>query len=184
MNRLTALLPLLFVALFTSAASAYGQTSFEVTPLFGGRFGGSLNLGQEGQTNRLGSLDDSFSFGVAAGFRFDGDDCESCSVIDFRWMRQSTHLGFEENAPNVAPFRTPVTFNHFLGDFTREFPIGGTQDRVKPFVTASLGAVHMSTAVGEPPEVRVRCRRWRQRISQAPVGIPVSGGVPANSQAR
>jgi hypothetical protein len=137
--------------LFVGAAWASGQTSFEVTPLVGGRFGGTISLQQEGQANRLATLDNSVIFGVGAGFRFDGNDCESCSVVGFRWMRQNTHLGFKEDSPSAVPFRPAVTLDHFLGDFTQEFPING-QERVKPFVTASLGAVRMST----PAESRTR----------------------------
>ena len=148
----------ILVALLVSVASAYGQSSFEITPLVGGRFGGTINLQQEGQAGdsvaRLddAKLDDAFSFGVAAGIRYDADDCEGCNVVEFRWMRQNTHLGFKENALDETFFRPAVTLDHFLGDFIREFPIRETDDRVKPFVFASLGVVRMSA----PAESRTR----------------------------
>ena len=154
------------VALFVSAAAANGQPTFEVTPLVGGKFGGSMKLEQTGQPNRLTRLDDSLSYGVAAGFRFDGEDCERCDVVVFRWMRQNTHL-------NIENIRPPVTVDHFLGDFTHEFPLRETQDRVSPFVTASLGVAYLAT----PVESRTRfefgfgagikvfpSRRWGFRI--------------------
>ena len=136
----------------TASVSAYGQASFEVTPLFGGRFGGSLKVEQDGQANRKAPLDDDFSFGVAAGFRFDGDDCESCSIVDFRWMRQNTHLGLTNTSLPAAVAQPRMTMDHFLADFTREFPVGEPESRIKPFVTASAGAVLMST----PLESRTR----------------------------
>lgn len=133
--------------LLAGALSACAQTTFEITPLVGGRFNGTFTLQQEGQPNRFATMGDSLSCGVSGGFRFDGDDCESCSIVGFRWMRQGTHLAL----PNGSSPQPSVTLNHFLGDFTREFPISGTQDRVKPFVMVSLGGVIMSTPVESAP---------------------------------
>jgi hypothetical protein len=138
---------LLLVALFFSAASAYAQ-NFEVTPLFVGSFGGAIKLQQAAQPHVLADLDDSVGFGVSGGFRYnDGDDCEKCSIVGFRWMRQSTHLNVANDFPNAVPFRPSVTLNHFLVDFTKEFPVGATHEVVRPFITLSLGAARMSTPV-------------------------------------
>jgi len=41
----------LLVALFFTVVSAYGQTSFEVTPLIGGMYGCSIKLQQDVQPN-------------------------------------------------------------------------------------------------------------------------------------
>ena len=140
----------LLAVLFMSASSAYGQ-KFEVTPLFGGTFGGTITLQQEGQNKHLANVHDSFSFGVAGGFRFDGDECEGCSLVEFRWMRQNTHLRFKDNASN-AGFRPSFTLDHYMGDFTHEWSVSETHDRVKPFLTFSLGAARLAT----PAESRMR----------------------------
>ncbi|HVP00295.1 MAG TPA: hypothetical protein VMT15_19625 [Bryobacteraceae bacterium] len=140
----------LLVGLLIGVLPVYGQTTFEVTPLVGGRFFGTFNLHQEGQTNQSATMGDSLSYGVSAGFRFDGEDCQKCSVVGFRWMRQSTHLALQ--SPATASPQPAVTLDHFLSDFTHEFPIEGTQDRVKPFLMGSLGGVLMST----PVESRIR----------------------------
>ena len=134
-----------WIALLVSVSSAHGQTSFEITPLVGGVNGGSIKVRQEGQPDGLSKLDNSVNFGVAGGIRFDGAECESCNVVEFRWMRQNTHLSLKENAPLGAQFRSPVSLDHFLADFTREFPIKETRDRVSPFLTLSLGAARMYT---------------------------------------
>lgn len=125
------------------AVAASGQM-VEIAPFAGGTFGGSIKLQQEDQTDRnIANFSNSAGFGVAGGIRYDADECTNCNVIAFRWMWQNTHLVYKD-IPNSNVIRIPLTMNYFMGDFTREFPISDTHDRVRPFVTASLGAVHMS----------------------------------------
>jgi hypothetical protein len=135
----------LLTALFVSVVSADGQTSFEVTPLIGWMYGGSVELQQDVQPNIPAKLDNAVIFGVAGGFRFNGDDCASCNLVEFRWMRQKTYLNINTNAPNISVSRPSVTINHFLADFTHEWPIEETHERVTSFLTGSLGAANMST---------------------------------------
>lgn len=124
----------MLIALLASAVSAFGQPSFEVTPLVGGIYGGSIKLRQDGQADRLVKLDNAVTFGVTGGFRFDGDECERCELVEFRWMRQNTYLNLDTSVPPVGPSRPSVTIDHFLAAFTREWPIEETQDRVVPFL--------------------------------------------------
>ena len=137
----------LFVALFVSLVSAYGQR-YEIIPQVGARFGGTMELAQASTPNFDAHLADSLSFGLAGGFRFDGEEGEGYDVIGFRWLRQNTHLGVKQDplvpTPlNGASFRTAVTLDHFLGDFTHEFT-EREGSAIQPFVTGSLGAVRMS----------------------------------------
>jgi hypothetical protein len=135
-------------------ASANGQ-KLEITPLVGARYGGTLNVREDPQSAKTpATLDDSVVFGVAGGFRFGSVyGCDGCDVIEFRWMRQNTHLGLEDGSlvPNpltaTAPFRPSVTLDHFLGDFTHEFEIDESKI-IRPFLTATLGAVRMATPAG------------------------------------
>jgi hypothetical protein len=63
-------------------------------------------------------------------------------------MRQNTHLSLTDSSSDGAPFRPSVGFNYFLTDFTREFPVKDTRDRIRPFLMMSLGAVHVSSYTG------------------------------------
>jgi hypothetical protein len=133
--------------LLVSLASAHGQ-GYDITPLFGGMFGGSFKLEQQGVPNIHANLQDSFTFGVAGGIRIDAEDCEKCALIEFRWMRQDTHLALKQDPLVVTPytvgtFRPSVTLDRYLGDFTYEF---NQEDApfIKPYIIASLGAVHIS----------------------------------------
>lgn len=137
-----------WIALYASVASAQ-DLKYEITPLFGGIFGGTMDLEQQGLPNVDAHLGDNITYGVAGGIRFDGEDCEDCSLIEFRWMRQGTHVGFQSNPLVVTPtafssFRPYVTINDFLGDFTHEFSIEDVAS-IKPFVTATLGAALLGT---------------------------------------
>jgi hypothetical protein len=136
-------------AVLAGIVPAHSQ-GIEITPLFGLRTGGSVDLQREGQPPQArANLGDSATFGVAAGFRFfDDEGCEDCSGIEFRWMRQNTNLAFKETAPVPTPLatfgRTDVTLDHYLADFTYEWKLEEATT-VRPFVLGSLGAAHMST---------------------------------------
>jgi hypothetical protein len=142
----------LMLALFlATVVSAYGQ-KFEVTPLFGARFGGTIKLQPDSQpSTATATVQDSAAYGVAGGFRFgDYEGCEDCDLIEFRWMRQNTHLNLNNALfvnPLIVPSQPSVTFDHFLGDFTHEFPIEGSK-KIRPFVRGTLGAARMSTPAG------------------------------------
>jgi hypothetical protein len=144
-----------FITLLVSLATAHGQTAheqrYEITPLFGGMFGGTWDLEQQGVPNFDAHKADGFSFGVAGGFRFDDSlgDCRACNLIEFRWLRQNTHLELKQNpllpTPVTFPtFHPAVTLNYFLSDFTHEWTLEEAK-MIKPFLTASLGAALAST---------------------------------------
>jgi hypothetical protein len=137
----------LVIAVFVSLVSAYGQ-KYEITPLVGGAFGGTMKLEQALMPNVNAHVADSFSFGVAGGIRFDGEEGEGTDAIEFRWMRQDTHLFFKQDplvpTPSVAAsFRPGVTLDHFLGDFTHEWNVQDAK-MIHPFLTLSAGAALMS----------------------------------------
>jgi len=131
-----------------SLVSAHGQ-KYEITPLVGATFWGTLKLEHLGVRNFDAHVGDSFSYGVAGGFRFDAEDCERCNLIETRWLRQNTHLGLRQNLlvptpVTAAAFHPSVKIDRFLGDFTREWNIQDVKI-VKPFLTASIGVARMST---------------------------------------
>lgn len=135
------------VILFVTLGSAHAQ-KYDITPLVGGIFGGTVKLDQAGLPNFHADVENSVSFGIAGGVRFDADDCQGCNLVEFRWLRQKTHLGLSQDplapTPQVPAFRPGLTIDHFLGDFTREWNIDESR-MVKPFLIASLGAARFST---------------------------------------
>jgi len=136
------------IALFVSLGSAQAQR-VEITPLIGGMFGGTMHLEEQGVPNFEAHLEDRFSFGIAGGVRYDADECPYCNSIEFRWLRQYTHLSLHEDPVMATPAAVPsfhprVTMDQFLGDFTREFRLEDT-GMLRPFLTASLGAGRMAT---------------------------------------
>ena len=138
----------LLIALFLNAVSAYGQ-KYEITPLIGGSWGGTIKLEQALTPNVNVHLADSFIYGVAGGFRFEGEDGEGYDAIEFRWFRQDTNLFFKQDPLVATPlitssFHPSIALDHFMGDFRHEFTIKDAR-KIFPFVTASLGAALMST---------------------------------------
>jgi hypothetical protein len=118
-------------------------------------FGGTVKLEQQAVSPNVDAhVEDGFSFGLAGGFRLDSDDiegdvCEGCDIIEFRWLRQNTHLALKQNPLVPAPvaisaFDPGVTMDYFLADFTHQWTIEEAR-KIKPFITASLGAALMST---------------------------------------
>ena len=129
--------------------SARGQ-SIDISPFIGGHFGGSFNLEQAGEPNFRAHLRDGLSYGISGGFRFDQEDCVNCGLVEFRWMRQNSRLTVKQDPLALVPtplgataFSAPVTLDHFLGDFTREWPLESAKS-VRPFITGTLGVVHIS----------------------------------------
>lgn len=137
----------LLTAFFVCVTSAHGQ-KYEIVPLVGGAFGGTMKLEQALTPNVDAHVADSFSFGVAGGIRFEGDEGEGHDAIEFRWMRQNTHLFFKQDplvpTPSSVPsFRPGISLDHFLGDFTHEFTVQEAP-HIQPFLTLSAGAARMS----------------------------------------
>jgi hypothetical protein len=138
----------LSIALIVIPLAASGQR-YDITPLFGARYGGNLKLEQQTGPNTQATLADGMSYGIAAGFRFDDEECEGCNLFEFRWMRQGTHMSLKQDPLTPTQltgsvFRAPVTLDHFLGDLTHEWDIQGAS-AFKPFALLSLGAARMST---------------------------------------
>jgi len=142
-------------------------------------FGGTWDLEQQGLPNFDAHMADSFSFGVAGGFLFDDafDDCAACNLIEFRWLRQNTHLELKQNPLVPTPvtfsaFHPALTLNYFLSDFTHEWALEDAK-MIKPFLTASLGAALTSTPASSAPRF----------VFGIGTGDPAPGGVPAHSHA-
>ena len=150
-------------------------------------FGGSISLEEQAVPNFDVHLQDRLTYGIAGGVRYNADECEKCNRIEFRWMRQRTHLTQDQNPLVIAPppsFRPAVTLDEFLGDFTREWPT--EEGTIRPFVTASLGGARMSTpqasaarfVFGLSAGVGIfPARHWGIRFQAEYLPIVMSGGV-------
>jgi hypothetical protein len=133
------------IALWLSLMPVHAQ-SYEITPLVGARFAGTIKLDQIDAPNIDAHMADSISFGISAGYRFEDD--EGFEVIGFRWMRQNSHLGVNQVPLAVTPytsvsFRPSISLDHFLVDFSHEFTTHDELRSIQPFITASLGAATM-----------------------------------------
>ena len=139
--------------LLVGVVAASGQR-FEVTPLVGGMFGGTWKLERQGVPNFTAHLSNGLSFGIAGGVRFGGEEengnpCDYCNSIGFRWVRQYSHLGLEQDlvlpAPVGAPsFHPAVTLDYYLADFAHEWTIEQSS-KINPYLTATLGAARTAT---------------------------------------
>jgi len=146
MNRTGTPLGALFLFVVFLGWPAHAQ-SYEITPLFGWRMGGSFKLENRGQENFHANIADSLIFGVQGGFLFDSDECQKCALIQFRWMRTNTHLTLPHDplvpTPQGSPlFHPSVSLDHFLGDFTHEWPVENVSG-LRPFIIGTLGSVRM-----------------------------------------
>lgn len=139
---------------FATALAAHAQ-QWEVTPLFGARLYGTIKLESADNPRFEGHIADSMTFGVAGGYRRPSDSDDGGSdVFEFRWMRQDSHLYLKQQDPlqatpfsatALSAFRIPVTFDHYMVDFTREFVYADTT-KFQPFLTAGVGISHLSAA--------------------------------------
>jgi hypothetical protein len=179
----------LFLLWFVTLQPASAQR-FDITPLVGGRFGGNVTLEQPNLPNVQGHFADGLTFGISGGIRTATEDCDACGLIEFRWMRQNTHITLTQdplvvNPLSVSSFRPAVAMDHYLGDFTYEFNVQEAP-AVKPFVMVSLGAAHISTpaagttrfAFGLGTGVKIfPQRRWGVRIQVEYLPIVTSAEV-------
>ena len=133
------------LALLLSPMSAHAQ-NYEITPLFGGTFFGTMKLGQPDMPHVEAHIADSFSFGLVGSYRFEQDD--GYGLIGFRWIHQNSHLNLNQDLLAVTPytpvvFRPSITLDNFLADFSHEFKLDEEYQSVKPFISVSLGAARM-----------------------------------------
>lgn len=145
--RMLCILFIGFVVSLTCLVAA-DEPHYEITPLVGTTFGGTMHLEQAGTENFYGHVADSVSFGVAGGYRFEGEEANDHDVIEFRWRRQDSHMYVNQDPLVVTPyssgsFRPSISMDHFLGDFTHEFTIPEARS-FQPFVSGSVGAALLS----------------------------------------
>jgi hypothetical protein len=135
---------LMLVAIWPPAAPARAQyveiQSFEVTPFFGARLGGTFDIQPDGPEQIEATLKDAASYGFSAGVRFD-----DLSLVEFRWTQATSTLRFGAPFAFLGASIGDVTLDQFHADFTREFLIPEVKG-LRSFLTGSLGLTHLGAA--------------------------------------
>jgi opacity protein-like surface antigen len=137
MSRWKALLLLLVVLwpAFAVWAQEEGR-QFEVTPFVGTRFGGNIDLSQQGNPNvdylRIKS---SVDYGVMAGVTF-WQNFEG----EFMWNRQPTSLSSHNPTDNTFAPVSNMNLDMYQFDVLYQFHLPKT--KIEPFAVAGLGFSH------------------------------------------
>ena len=119
---------------------------YEVTPFFGTRFGGNIDLSQQGNPNvDFLKIKSSENYGVMAGVSFWGD-----FQGEFMWNRQPTSLSAHNPNDGTYSFLSNMNLNMYQFDVLYNIP--HSFRNFKPFVVAGLGFSHFGAqpANGQP----------------------------------
>jgi len=143
-SALRFILPLLLIAL-SPVLSAQQEPEpeplrFDVTSFLG--FRSSMTFPVEPYvtgTNARVVLDASPSYGVAFGMRLREED-----LVEVRWARQDSYVYAEDITP--LPPRQRVILDQFHGDCSHEAFVEDLPSWARPFVMASVGGTHVSSA--------------------------------------
>jgi opacity protein-like surface antigen len=118
------------------ASTVYGQRSYEVTPFFGTRFGGSIDLTQQGNPNvDFLKIKNSEDFGIMGGVAFWGN-----FQGEFMWNRQPTSLSAHNPNDNTYSFVSNMNLDMYQFDVLYEFK--SVESKLRPFAVAGLGFSH------------------------------------------
>jgi opacity protein-like surface antigen len=109
---------------------------YEVTPFYGTRFGGNIDLSQQGNPNvDFLNIKSSENYGVMAGVSFWRD-----FQGEFMWNRQPTSLSAHN--PNDGSYSFLSDMNLDMYQFDALYQIPHSLWKLRPFVVAGLGFSH------------------------------------------
>lgn len=136
---------LLFVLAFLWSASAvWAQDEvrqYEITPFIGSRFGGNIDLSQQGNPNvDFLKIKSSLDYGVMAGVTF-----WSNFEGEFMWNRQPTTLTSHNPTDGTYAYVSNMNLDMYQFDVLYQFHLHRT--KFQPFAVAGLGFSHF----GVPP---------------------------------
>ncbi len=130
---------LLVVGLLLPASAAWAQDEgrqYEITPFIGSRFGGNIDLSQQGNPNvDFLKIKSSLDYGVMASVTF-WSDFEG----EFMWNRQPTNLTSHNPTDGTYSFVSNMNLDMYQFDVLYNIHLHKT--KVQPFVVAGLGFSH------------------------------------------
>lgn len=122
--------------LMFTASSLYAQREYEITPFVGTRFGGNIDLSQQGNPNvDFLKIKSSVDYGVMAGVTF-----WQSFQGEFMWNRQATSLSSHNPNDNTYAFVSNMNFDMYQADVLYEFL--SPDSKLRPFAVAGLGFSH------------------------------------------
>jgi opacity protein-like surface antigen len=123
----------------SAAASVYAQgeyRQYEITPFFGTRFGGNIDLSQQGQSNvDYLKIKNSMDYGIMGSVTF-WQNFQG----EFMWNRQPTSLSSHNPNDNTYSFVSNMNFDMYQFDVGYQFLAPGR--KLRPFVVGGLGFSH------------------------------------------
>jgi opacity protein-like surface antigen len=127
---------LVFTASALRAQSEYVYGRYEITPFFGSRFGGNIDLSQQGNPNvdylKIKSSEDYGIMGdITFWQNFQGE---------FMWNRQPTSL--TSHNPNNDTLSPVGSMNFDMYQFSVLYHFLSPERKLRPFVVAGLGFSH------------------------------------------
>jgi len=128
---------LLLVFLFTCGIlNAHAQREYEVTPFFGSRFGGNIDLSQQTNPNvDYLKIKSSENYGIIAGVSF-----WSNFQGEFMWNRQPTSLTVHNPNDNTFSFLSNLNLDLYEADILYQFK--DSESKFRPYIVGGLGLAH------------------------------------------
>jgi len=124
------------VLFFCGASAVPAQTQFEISPFVGSRFGGNIDLSQQGNANvDYLKIKSSINYGVMGGVTFWRD-----FEAEFMWNRQPTSLSSHNPADGTYTYVSSMNFDMYQFDVLYSFL--SPERKLRPFAVAGLGFSH------------------------------------------
>ncbi|MGB9465238.1 MAG: outer membrane beta-barrel protein [Candidatus Acidiferrum sp.] len=122
--------------LICTASAAQAQREYEVTPFVGTRFGGNIDLSQQGNPDvDFLKIKSSVNYGVMGGVTF-WQNFQG----EFMWNRQPTSLSSHNPTDNSYTFVSNMNLDLYHFDVLYQFR--SPEAKLRPFAVAGLGLSH------------------------------------------
>lgn len=124
---------LLAVISLAGVSSAHAQHEYEITPFFGTRIGGNIDVSGQGYSNvDYLKIKNSEDFGVMAGINFWGH-----LEGEFMWNRQPTSLSAHNPNDGTYAYQSPLNLDMYQFDILYHFT--RSDAKFRPYAVGGLG---------------------------------------------